>query len=157
MIDLVSSKNLMLNRVRSNDRRKVKTKLFLFNCEVCMLDFVGADQYLITDFGAVWDRGNIYTNTFGVLTRNCLPTIRKDPEFPYPWVMLKSSFGIDWFPVNQLLGWAFNPNPDPKMKYYLSDTVTLPLNPKDFHWVDKIECSKDSLYKQFIDLVYRDS
>ena len=149
--------NQISTAIVTNARRKTKTKLFLFNCEVCMLDFIGASQYLITDFGEVWDRGSIYTNSFGVLTRGCLPTVRKDPEFPYPWVQLKSSTGINWFPVNQLLGWAFNPNSDPKMKYFLSDTVTLPLNVKDFHWVDKIECSKYSLYKQFIDLVYGES
>ena len=153
MMDLVSSRNLMSVNVRSSDRRRLRTKLFQFNCEVCMLDFIGAEQYLITDFGAVWDRGSIYTNTFGIRTRNCFPTVRKDPEFPYPWVKLKSSSGIDWFPINQLLGWAFKPNCDPRMKYFLSDNVTLPLNLNDFYWTDKIECSEDSLYKQFIDIV----
>lgn len=149
-----SSSSRFGDSLRSTNRRRIKTKLFLFDCEVCLLDFIGANQYLITDFGEIWERQNIYTNTFGILTRGCLPTVRRDPEFPYPWVLLKTSMGTMWFPVNQLLGWAFKPNADKNMKYYLSDTISNPMHVKDFRWVDKIECSEDSLYKKFIDEIY---
>ena len=60
---------LLLDKIHSTIRKIQPVNLFRFKCKVVMLDFIQADQYLITDFGAVWHRQRIYTNTFGFLNK----------------------------------------------------------------------------------------
>ena len=121
------------------------------NPVVYAVHIVVKDEKLFLD---VWDRQNVFTNTFGILTRGSIPLVRKDPNLPYGWVPLKTAMPVEWFPVNQLLGWAFDPNPDLTKKYYITDHITYPFNTKDFKWVEHIDLPKDSLYREFINRVY---
>ena len=149
-----NTSNCVAEKIINSNRRIIKTKLFQFDCKICLLDFIGANQYFISDFGLIWDRQNVFTNTFGILTRGSIPLVRKDPNLPYGWVSLKTAMPVEWFPVNQLLGWAFDPNPDLTKKYYITDHITYPFNTKDFKWVEHIDLPKDSLYREFINRVY---
>lgn len=142
------------DHINESPRRMMKTKLFQFDCKICLLDFIGAPEYFITDFGQIWHRKSVYTNTFGILTRGSVPQIRKDPNLPYGWVMLKTTLPVIWFPVNQLLGWAFDQNNGIGNKFYVTKNITNPLNIKDFKWVKEIDLPDDSLYKEFIDKIY---
>lgn len=149
-----NTSNCVAEKIINSNRRIIKTKLFQFDCKICLLDFIGANQYFISDFGLIWDRQNVFTNTFGILTRGSIPLVRKDPNLPYGWVPLKTAMPVEWFPINQLLGWTFDPNPDLTKKYYITDHITYPFNTKDFKWVEHIDLPKDSLYREFINRVY---
>ena len=149
-----NTSNCVAEKIINSNRRIIQTKLFQFDCKICLLDFIGANQYFISDFGLIWDRQNVFTNTFGILTRGSIPLVRKDPNLPYGWVPLKTAMPVEWFPINQLLGRAFDPNPDLTKKYYITDHITYPFNTKDFKWVEHIDLPKDSLYREFINRVY---
>lgn len=113
--------SLLLDRIHSTDRRILHSNLFAQRkTQICLLDFIGASQYFITDFGSVWVRDKIFPNKNHVLSQGWLPLVARDPTVPSPWVCLTTTVGKFWWPVNQLLGWAFRPYPEKIKKYYLA-------------------------------------
>ena len=146
---------LLIDNIHSTVRKIQPVNLFKFKCKVVMLDFIQADQYLITDFGAIWHRQKIFTNTFGYLNKGWEPLVFKDSFHRYPWVLLRTSGGERWFPVNQLYGWAFDPQTDKSKRYYLSNIAgILPINPSNYFWTDKCEEFENSLYCRFMKQLY---
>jgi hypothetical protein len=145
----------MLKAIHSTERRITSVGFFKFKCNVCLLDFVGADQYFITDFGAIWKRRNVFANLFGILNKGYEPVVNKDPIRGYPWVLLHTSAGDMWFPVNQLYGWAFDPQTDIDKKYYVSAYPSLrPMIRNNYKWKSKLSYHPKSLYCQFMKHLY---
>lgn len=145
----------LLDKIHSTDRKRVKVNFFKFPCEAVMLDFIGAERYIVMDFGAVWFRPRIFTNTFGILTKGCEPMVCKDAVHGYRWVNLETSVGKLWFPINQLVGWAFDPQTNRDNRYYVSDLeATLPIEKSNYKWVKEIPFDNDSLYCRFMKNLY---
>lgn len=141
--------------VHTTTRARVDLRLFKFPCSAVMLDFVGAEKYFITEFGGVWERGRTFPNNFDILNKGYLPMVKRDLEFPYPWVKLNTTGGELWFPVNQLLGWAFNPSEDENDKYYVcKHPGVLPLDLNDFKWEPELKHEKRGEYIKFMYSIY---
>lgn len=142
--------------IHSTLRLKVNFNLFKFPCEVVKLDFIGADKYFITDFGVVWDRSNVFPNTSNILTKGYAPMVVRDSEFPYPWVRLETCMGPLWFPVNQLLGWAFHPSENENDKYFICDRPNIqPFNLKNFRYQSEIKYTHSGDYVKFMNEIYK--
>lgn len=145
----------LLEKIHSTDRKRASVSFFKFKSEVVMLDFVGADKYLITDFGAVWYRPKIYTNPYGILTKGCEPMVTKDDVHGYKWVNLDTDVGRMWFPLNQLVGWAFDPQTNQENRYYVSDLESvLPISRANYHWEKEIPFNPNSLYCRYMKSLY---
>lgn len=138
------------------NRRMMEDNKFRGKHKVCMLDFIGAPEFFITDFGAVFQRRNVYTNWAGYIAKGFLPLAVLDRAFPYPWVMLTGTFGEAWFPVNQLVGWAFDAQSDLEKKYYLSTTPSImPLDMSTFVWKSELpKVLVRSRYTEWMDHLY---
>ena len=138
------------------NRRMMEDNKFRGKHKVCMLDFIGAPEFFITDFGAVFQRRNVYTNWAGYIAKGFLPLTVLDRAFPYPWVMLTGTFGEAWFPVNQLVGWAFDAQSDLEKKYYLSTTPSImPLDMSTFVWKSELpKVPVRSRYTEWMDHLY---
>lgn len=138
-----------------DDRRIIETPLFGKKSKLSLLHFVGAPDYFITEFGAVFYRKKLPISNDGRLTRGYLPLVFKDKDYPYPWVNLYTSSGRIWFPVNQLLGWAFDPQKDMNKPYYLSRYPgTMPMDRKIFDWSDKLPVESTGMYATFMKKLY---
>lgn len=113
----------------------ITTKLFGAPCRIAKLAFIGAGEYFITDFGAVWSRKAVFPDKRGIVTKYYRPTVIRDMFFPYPWVLLGTTAGLIWFPVHHLLGWAFVPTENPAERYYIpKQPFLLPMKVDFFHW-----------------------
>ena len=148
-------RNNLKKLIHTKLRMKTTLNLFKFPCEVVKLDFVGADKYFITDFGAVWERSNVFPNTANILTKGYAPMVVRDLEFPYPWVRLETSAGPLWFPVNQLLGWAFRPSENLNDKYFVCDRPgTQPFILDSFKYKPEIKHAHFGEYIKFMNAIY---
>lgn len=145
-----------LEAVHNQDRKILETNIFPFPVRTSLLHFIGASDYFITDFGAVWNRKRIFFNKHHVVTKGYQPLWLRDAEFPYPWIKLPTSMGEMWLPINQLLGWAFDPQPEIKPSYYLSNHPGVnPLDTSDCTWVyDEPEAQSESRYLAFMRTMY---
>ena len=146
-----------LQNIHSTVRRTIETNLFKKPTKITLLDFVGANDYFITDFGAIWTRNRVYPNRFNILTRGYLPLVIKDPYYPYPWVLLPTSAGKIWFPVNQLLGWGFSPYVEVKKQYFFPEYLWLwSQHHSAFSWQDTLDRPLEgmSLFHEFMDTLY---
>ncbi len=152
----------LLNRIHSTDRTYTTTEFFGGvgdKSRVCVLDFLGLNQYFISEFGTVWNRSNIYPNKHRRLTHGYLPMVRLDTQHPTKWVKLPI-LGPDgcWVPIAMLLGWAFYPVAHAD-KYYATTTATThyPLIADDILWSKTfgIDETFPSRYKSFVDLLYK--
>ena len=145
--------------VHSTHRAENTTSIFGGRNEVVLLDFLGAKDYFITDFGAVFNRKKLYPSINGNINRCYLPMVVLDAFLPYKWVLLPTTAGGLWLPTNQLLGWAFAPQTDEKYKYFLSNYPSIyPCSYQSFEW--KTELPEDlpshSHFRQFMTLLYPD-
>ena len=105
--------------------------------KICLLDFIGANQYFITDFGAVFHRKKFFPNKNNLVTRDYVPRGILDRYYPYTWVNIEAFRTRRWFPVNQLLGWAFDTQKEIKLQYFIRDNPsTDPCKFDDYHWSD---------------------
>lgn len=125
---------------------------------LCALHFIGAEHYFISEDGAVWEdrlASKAITIHNRVLNRNYLPLVHKDKYYDLPWVFIPTNYGKIWFPVIQLLGWAYHPNPDKAKRYYLPQNLSLPLNKNKLILSSTApEISENSLYTKFMQLFY---
>lgn len=149
----------LLEQLHNGNRRIIESKIFGFTAKTCLLDFINAPDYFITDFGMIWNRNRCYADSRDVVSKNYLPLVTLDTRFPYPWVYLNTKVGKIWLPVNQLLGWAFRqPKGDITVKYFLSDQPgVLPMTLSDhFTWTEQVtRPSQPSKYLKFMDQLYR--
>lgn len=105
----------------------------------------------------VWQKAKIRTNSYGYQTRGYQPFVVKDPLHPYPWVYLRTSAGLLWIPVNQLLGWAFDPPQVTDIRYFVSavGAGVVPMALQNFHWVEDIPGGQDSFYYRWMRALYQ--
>lgn len=146
-----------LESIHTTKRGIISTNMFPMPTRICLLDFIGAGDYFITDFGAIWPRKRVYPNRFNRLTRGYLPLVILDRAFPYQWSLIPTVAGEIWLPINQLLGWCFDPLDKIRKAYFLSKKrIFYPMNLKNFHWVDTVERNPEipSLYLDFMDALY---
>ena len=126
LLDIHKAERLILD----SDKFQGKTK-------ICLLDFIGANNYFITDFGTVFHRKRFFPNKNNLVTRDYVPKVFIDRYYPYSWVSLETREGRKWFPTNQLLGWAFDPQKEIKLQYFIRDNPgTEPCLFSDYHWSD---------------------
>lgn len=137
-------------------RRIVDTAIFECPAKLAMLDYLGIQGYVISSFGAVWDRHKIFLDKHKKCIKGYLPLVILDRKYPYPWVKLPFN-GVDtWFPVNQLLGWTFHPNDNIDFKYFLSSSIYQPLDISTFQWQQSIEePAYGSKYFDFMEKLYQ--
>ena len=146
-----------LEGIHTTKRGIIHTKLFSSPTRICLLDFLGAAEYFITDFGAVWPRNKVYPNRFNKLTRGFLPLVIRDRYFPYQWSLIPTVLGEIWFPINQLLGWCFSPREKIEKAHFFSKGVIFyPPNIDNYHWVSEQPERPEypSLYLDFMDSLY---
>ena len=149
----------MLNPdILHSEKKCITSRLFTRSTKVVPLTFIGAEQYIITDFGGIWDRNKIYPGKLRIVFRNMLPWVVRDHVYTYPWVLLYTVYGKVWFPINQLLGWAFRPSEDPTKKYFLHKQyrpqVLYPLDLDDFSWYENLPIESDGKYSTFMNEIY---
>lgn len=147
----------IIERIVNSPRKYVTSRVFLQPTRICLLDFVGMPQWFITEFGAIWSRDKVYPNKFNVVTRGYLPTMIRDYYYPYPWVLFPGGTSLGWVPVNQLLGWAFDPPKTAEKCYYLSRySGTSLLDFREFHWETELpeDAPSSSPYIDFMNTLY---
>jgi hypothetical protein len=148
----------LIDNIHSTYRQVLDSTYYRGEHKICLLDFIGAGDYFITDFGGIWKRSKVFPNYRGLVTKHFQPLVLLDRAFPYPWVQLRTTEGDKWFPVNQLLGWAFKPTTDKKLRYYLSSHPgVFPQDLKLFNWHESIpEVEVESRYKSYMEDLYKD-
>lgn len=125
----------LLETIHNTTRNTANVHLFSKPTKVVLLDFLGASDFFVTEFGAIWHRRKVYPNKLNLVWKGYLPMVVKDRLFPYPWVLLPTRIGEYWIPVNQILGWAFNPNPNTDEPYFLSSVPSFtPMMLDTFSW-----------------------
>lgn len=148
----------LLDQLSTNDRKIITVSFFDKPVRTSLLHFLGAENFFITEFGVVWDRQRIFPNKHGKVTANYQPLLVLDAAYPYHWVKLPTTIGELWLPVNQLLGWAFNPIPEiaQRPSYFLSEYPQYkPLAITDYSWIDTPPVKPfDSCYLDFMDRLY---
>lgn len=106
---------MLIDKLHTKERNILISHAFIHDeTKLCLLDFIGASQYFITDFGTVWWRQKFCPEKNGKITNGWVPMVERDVTYPSPWVFLSTTIGNLWWPVNQLLGWAFHPVTDNK-------------------------------------------
>lgn len=147
------SPKLLLDRIHSTDRNYITTYLFGKATRICLLDFIGANNYFITEFGAIWNREKVFPNKNQIVHQGWVPLVKKDTSLPIPWSLLLTTVGKIWWPVHQVLGWAFDPYTDQQLKYFTSSSPhRWDLNVSKYQWVDNI--STHGLYDQWMRSLY---
>ena len=148
----------LLKIIQETSREIVDSAMFNTKCKLSLLHFIGAKEYFITDFGAIWNRNKTYPNKMQLLDKYYMPLTVRDVIFPYPWVLLPTGYGNYWFPINQLLGWAFTTPTKKTDRFFLCDNPELfPYDLNRFHWYDSVSFEfdeRDSEYYKFIQNVY---
>lgn len=131
------STQLLLNLVYNTPKKIITTDLFEGDHKICLLSFIGASDYFITDFGLIWNRSKVFPNKDGHLSKYYQPWVFRDTVYVHPWVLLPVTTGLFWFPVMQLLGWAFYFIDDKTKRYYLPQgPQLLPLKADDGEWLE---------------------
>lgn len=131
--------------------------MFVRPVRISFLHFLGADDYFITETGMVWQRAKIRTNSYGYQTRGYQPLVIKDPAYPYPWVYLRTTAGLLWLPVNQILGWAFHPPQTTDICYFLAKVGAgiLPMHLDNFHWTEETPAHPEGFYCRWMKALYQ--
>lgn len=147
----------IVDKIHLTSRNEMITHAFYGCHKAVLLDFIGAKDYFIVDNGTVFNRYKFFRNKNGIVTKNYLPLVYLDRAFPYPWVKLETINGYQWFPVNQLLGWAFDPQIDKNKKYFLSSHPGLyPQELNQYKWETSLpEVKVPSRFKIFMDNLYK--
>lgn len=150
----------LVDMVKNLPRNIIPTKIFHTPSKICLLDFIGAPQYFISDFGVVYSRKQIYLNKDGHVSRGYEPLVKMDKNYPYPWVLIQLSTTKMWFPVNMLLGWAFAID---KVKTKLQTQMFI--SPMPDYWVAPLSAYKwtkfhvskleDGYFKKFLTTVLK--
>lgn len=150
----------LLQNIHNEERHIVKSRYFTMDCRIANLEFVNASEYIITDFGAIWERTKFWQDAHGYVSKGFLPLVKRDSMFPYPWVYLHTISGHQWFPVNLLLGWAFQPYKDitPRsfeLPSHLQGLQPCRVNMYEWHDIDLQQVtSLRSCYLEFLNDLY---
>lgn len=144
--------------IHSTKRKVTTVRYFGDNTDVVLLDFMGAPDYFITDFGAIFHRRRLYPNRRGIVSKGYTPEVVLDPYTLFRWSLLETNSGKVWFPLNQVLGWAFAPQEDQKLKYFLPKHLGVrPLYPDNYEWSSTApNVPEDSKYLLFMKELYSD-
>ena len=147
----------IVDKIHLTSRNEMITHAFYGCHKAVLLDFIGAKDYFIVDNGTVFNRYKFFRNKNGIVTKNYLPLVYLDRAFPYPWVKLETTNGYQWLPVNQLLGWAFDPQIDKNNKYFLSSHPGLyPQELNQYKWETSLpEVKVPIRFKIFMDFLYK--
>lgn len=144
------------DNIHSTKRIKSASKMFGIPTEIVLLDFLGAPEYFVTEYGAIFNRKGLYPNRKGIVSKGYLPLTILDPYYPVKWVALSIGRGKIWFPLNQILGWAFRPQPDRVQRYYINSHPNVyPTHVDQYEWSDTPpELPPFSKYLNFMDEMY---
>lgn len=148
---------MLRERIHTAERHILTTGLFLQQpCKICLLDFIGASSYFITEFGLIFSRQKLNTNKNGIVAQDWIPLVIRDIYLQIPWVCLVTTSGKIWWPVNQLLGWAFSPYIEHKKQYFLSEIPWVwGLHYTKYQWKDTVPVSEGQFYN-FMELLYQE-
>lgn len=149
--------------IHSKHRIYTSTRFFGNTSRVCVLDFIGAKDYFISELGTVWNRNHIFPNKNKILTKGYLPMNVLDYKYPYPWVYIPTFWETTgtWVPVNLLLGWAFHPVSTIMKLYAVSQLDSAEtLSAANVYWYDQpdtvqIQQILPSRYLEFVEFLYQ--
>lgn len=148
----------LINRIHSpNKRIYVTSKLFdkSRSIKICLLDFVDAPDYFITEQGFIWNRKEFnYIKNNEIIWRNYLPLVIRDKYYRVPWVFLPTRSGNVWYPIDLLVGWAFHGTTDTNSKYFIHKGTELLDNTDIENSAVEPKLPDNSLYKQFLNNIY---
>lgn len=147
----------LLPYIHSTKRTSTTVRFFAAPTKIVLLDFIGAPDYFITDFGAIFHRRRIYTNRRGIVSKGYTPEVPLDPYTLFRWSLLDTNSGKMWFPLNQVLGWAFTPQTDRNMRYFLPKHLGVrPLYVDHYEWSNiPPQVPADSKYLLFMQELYK--
>jgi len=150
----------LIPTIYSEGRLKMNSAVLGRSETLVLLNFVGAKEYFITEEGAVWERATAIKertqSSSRPLCKSYLPLVYKDRYLYLPWVRLRTDFGHIWFPIHQLLTWAYYPTEKiDKDKVLLPENNFLPLHHSLITREVAIQdLPEKSLYKNFLQLLY---
>lgn len=128
-------------------RNIITTAIFGYpNIKVTSLGFIGAQEYYITEYGLVWNKQQMIKSN-GIVSTHYAPLVYLDSTYHYPWVNLYTNSGRVWFPINQLVGWAFSPSTNQDDRYFVTEKPCMPMDISSYKWVKDIEDTNSFLYK----------
>ena len=110
-------------------RKSMKPKFFPYAGKIVSLNFLFAGNYFINEYGQIWrkDKLKFTRSEPKYLVDGHLPLVNKDWNGKYPWVLLPVPGDKIWLPINLILGWAFIPPKDNKLKYFnFKDDIFIP-------------------------------
>lgn len=142
--------SIFLERIQNTDRDVVESTFFDDPTRLVLLSYIGAADYFITEFGLIWDRKKTFVDHRGKLTKYYQPWVFLDPYFKYPWVLLRTTIGDQWFPVNQLLGWSYRLKTMEKKYFLLKEYKPFPHKIDDFEWTDRPPENPRSFYLKWM-------
>lgn len=125
--------------------------------DICLLDFLNAPKYFVTEFGLIWKRDEfVRSKPNELIYRNYLPTVVRDKYYRVPWVHLHTEDGYKWIPLDLIVGWAFQPTEDKQLRYFKYDLlgISYQMENKYLHPTNTLELPEDSLYRKFITELY---
>lgn len=125
--------------------------------DICLLDFLNAPKYFVTEFGLIWKRDEfVRSKPNELIYRNYLPTVVRDKYYRVPWVHLRTEDGYKWIPLDLIVGWAFQPTEDKQLRYFNYDLlgISYQMENKYLHPTNTLELPEDSLYRKFITELY---
>lgn len=144
-----------LRQVIHEEKKITWFRNFTNPVRIVFLNFLGCETYFITEFGGIWDSKRIFSGRNKLTYRNMLPLVILDTKYPYPWVSLPTITGKHWIPVNQILGWAFQPDTKEQRRYFLTEQpITLPINLSTYTWTNTLPFTEESLYTSFMKCIY---
>jgi hypothetical protein len=151
----------LIERIHSPDKRVyVNSPLFERgkNIKICLLDFLDAPEYFVTEQGLIWNRKEFnYLKKNELMWKGYLPNVIRDKWYRVPWVYLPTKTGGIWYPVDLIVGWAFHPTTDKNIKYFKCTNLGLTYQMSSDIIINSTEppvTNEESSYKQFIDSIY---
>lgn len=152
----------LLTQINETPRRIVESRAFTHPTNVCLLDFVGAPDYFITEYGMVWNRYEFNGRLYGTNIPYGWVTPRwYDPFFRLPWIHIavdgiQSPFKFSkaglLLPIPHLLAWAFCPSVDRTRKHVVHKNGLRNVWPKhhsELVWADRIDMDRFNVQKYF--------
>ena len=151
----------LIRRIHSpSERAYVTSRLFDHDksIKLCLLDFLDAPEYFITEQGLIWNRKEFnYLKKNEIMWKGYLPNVVRDKRYQVPWVYLPTRTGNIWYPVDMIAGWAFHPTEDKSMRYFKCSGIGSTYQMSSDILINSSEApitDTESLYKQFVDSIY---
>ena len=149
----------LLPTIHSTVRRKLVSEILGHREELCLLDFIGASNYFITEYGVVWHKPQALMVRQRFKSRplhtDYLPLVIKDRYTLTQWVQIPTDLGKIWFPVTQLLGWAYSPTTDRTQRYFVAKSAGYPVHYSNLTLTSTNPVTrKESLYNRFMSELY---